>query len=450
MEAEASDMSKEEDELDTYSISDFLDNSIISTDEDFGLGDYRAGMLSPQTSTSTETFTMNPNLDSVWDAEPLPAAFELAQSAENLHQDWKTTSNFRCSAQRLLITIPKYDDIETLETNLRKDFPTLQAYIISKEKHQDGTYHLHCAFELKERLSIRGSKIKNLTGKQANIRVCTKKFGWVNAVKYVAGLVEKKENQNNEMVMHPPELLTTILDLEKHLQKTSTHKQSKGIGIEAFRRANAGETPYQIIEALPSLAIHVSNVINLVAMIKNHKEMEKKPTEKLISITHNDTREGMIIHNWLMTNYINPIIPRPHRSKALYIIGRPGCGKTELTLKLRRVMKIYYTTGEKQYMDEFENDKYDLILFDEFVGDSPLKFMNMVIDGAPMRIQQKCRISTMKEHNCPVLICSNMHPNKIYEKAPHQESVAAFIDRLHIIEVPDHLYVSDLINMNIE
>lgn len=332
------------------------------------------------------------------------------------------------------MTVPKCGNNQLLEANLRLSFgEKLKAYIISLERHADGTPHLHAAVELTQKMSIRQARLNRLTGRVCNIRACTMKFGWINAVKYVAGLVEKKSNDHHVLISHPPDLVEEVLRQEKLLTDKRSSRSTSG---EAFRLALGGSSTFQILSALPALALQTSSVERLVNLVELENQRTSKPPEVLTKITSIGPfyRDLNIICKWVTDNLISPVKPRPLRSPQLYIHGPPRSCKTLFLFVLSRFYKPYLMTGEKCYIDDWHDELYDFVIFDEFDGDRPITFMNHFLDGSPMRYQRKCLPSSIKRHNVPVIICSNINPDHLY---PNSTEVVrkAFRDRLSICDV---------------
>lgn len=357
---------------------------------------------------------------------------------------------FRCSVTKILVTYPKCGEIVRLERNLREQFgDNLKAYIISRERHKDGTYHLHFAAEFVKKLSIRGGRINRLAGANANIRPCgSRKYDWINCVKYVAGHVAKKVGEYSEVISHPPDLLQSLLDYEKYLHNTAAPAKT-GAGEAAFRGARNGDSAFQIIEANPSLALQSRNVQYLVDLVRNQGMLDSlSPKFKFVGV--------LCAHPWAFAFetwynfWFAPGAIRAIRTPQLYICGPPGCGKTSFIAELAKCFRQYHMTPERQYVDGFDDVSYDMVVMDEFDGQRPLTFLNSFLDGSPMRIQRKCMVSGMKTVNLPCVILSNYSPEELYPKAEHLKSLAAFRDRLLFVTIPDNMKLYDALKINVE
>ena len=98
-------------------------------------------------------------------------------------------------------------------------------------------------------------------------------------------------------------------------------------------------------------------------------------------------------------------------------------------------MRCYIVGYERESFDEYSDEKYDLIVFDEYKAQKKLEFLNSLIDGQHKRLMQLYQgQKTTKKVNLPVLFLSNYHPLEAYSAAANVTR-DAFIDRLCIVEL---------------
>lgn len=332
-------------------------------------------------------------------------------------------AGFRCTVRRMLVTYPKSGKLHELEKALLLKFGTpgtaearLAAYAISREKHQDGSFHLHMAVMFTKDVTIRGTCLNRLIGSNCNIvKGKNGKFDWINMVKYVCGAVAKKVGQYHEVLQYPHNLLDSLIAREEVLVN---RKEKVGAAQKAFDALVAGDPVFEVVKKYPTLAMQVSSIQRLQGMIQQHIYEEKmKPKFVLVSCNPNiDHPISLMVSTWINENLMRST-PREMRSPALYICGPPAIGKSTFFMTLASCFKVYIMTPEKMYVDEWQDNMYDLVIFDEFVGQWPVSFMNSFIDGSMMRLQRKGIASIMKLHNVPVIVMSNAPLNQHY---PHQ------------------------------
>ena len=94
---------------------------------------------------------------------------------------------------------------------------------------------------------------------------------------------------------------------------------------------------------------------------------------------------------------------------------------------LQRFVRCYIVGYERDTFDDYRDNKYDLIVFDEYKNQKKLEFLNSLIDGQQKRLDQKYG-GTVKKVNLPVVFLSNYLPIEAYTKAA-TITLDAFIDR---------------------
>lgn len=137
------------------------------------------------------------------------------------------------------------------------------------------------------------------------------------------------------------------------------------------------------------------------------------------------------VHNWLLQNLGN--LQRRLRSPQLWIKSPPGKGKSSLIAYLATLCQIYHFPHETWH-DDFENDRHDLAVIDEFTGGHTLGHLNSWLDGSFLSLRQRNKAPLIKTHNIPTIILSNFHPTEVFHSA-QLISLNAFLDRLTLVEL---------------
>jgi len=139
--------------------------------------------------------------------------------------------------------------------------------------------------------------------------------------------------------------------------------------------------------------------------------------------------ETFLICSWLNEN-INR--PRAHKQKQLFICGKTNTGKTHLWMKLAEYVPVYVVPYEQSsnFMSGY-SDKYGLVVFDEFVGQKEVNFMNGFVEGSPYQVLKKGMAEYTKMKNVPVIVCSNKRIADLYPqvKEKHEWLHEAFCQR---------------------
>jgi len=86
------------------------------------------------------------------------------------------------------------------------------------------------------------------------------------------------------------------------------------------------------------------------------------------------------------------------------------------------------------YLEDYEDDIYDLCIIDEYKGQFPVYLLNNFLDGSEVRFHTKGG-SVIKRQNIPTMIMSNYSPKECY---PNVDEIAldALMTRIRVIN-PD-------------
>jgi len=115
------------------------------------------------------------------------------------------------------------------------------------------------------------------------------------------------------------------------------------------------------------------------------------------------------IVEWLNLNLLQV---RAFSQKQLWIWGPTSHGKTTLKNDLEQCLRIY-TVPNEDFYDEYKDSLYDVIIFDEFVGDKKITWMNNLCDGSTISLRQKGH-QIMKRDKKPVIVLSNRSIRQCY------------------------------------
>lgn len=152
-----------------------------------------------------------------------------------------------------------------------------------------------------------------------------------------------------------------------------------------------------------------------------------------------------VVLSWLDTMIRKPL---PHRPRQLWIVSKPGSGKSLLVRHLMKMLRIYQFPKETKYHCLWEADT-DLIVADDVM--IPIYDFLSWADGTSMTIEKKGG-TTRKEHAYPMLVLSNNRPEQMYQRT-NPQTLAALAgtssSRFHVLEWPDTegLPVSDFVNV---
>lgn len=430
----------------------FIDDMAVGQDEDDNSHDFVQLSGSPEQAASQGSEWMEEELVP---PQPVPKPSSTTSDSKGLHGSKVLSKEFRLCTTKLFLTFPQCDlTVDQMVRNLLKEFPSqMDQWIVCREKHADGSPHLHVAFSLKSKMTIRGSRLMRLSdGKPGHYKsIGRERYDWINVVKYCAGLSESKAGQETDFRTFPQTLIEDVLALERRYHETAKKgRKPNGVSAKALELALGGKTSLEIIRELPTLATSVKNVQNLVALCAEERLWaETKPSDPWLGIrsTHNRPPDhwSQVLCLWFNEQVGVPLLQdRPIRSPQLHLIGPPGSGKTTFLRILERYFRVYTMNGEKDWVDDWTDGRYDICVVDEYNGGRTICFLNKWLDGSTQRIAVKTKSSVIKKQNVPTIVVGNKTMEDIYHKAGESRDVSleALAGRLCVVVIPpgDKIY----------
>lgn len=322
---------------------------------------------------------------------------------------------FRLAGKNLWLTYPHCPLHQTVMIELLKEIlhPILiDHYVVSREKHQDNTDHLHVGLWLNGRVDTRNAHFVDVSIGGENFH------GNYQTM--------KKPRECAVYVMKDKDWVT---DDQIWLDKLITLKKKTMDTIANL--LTAGQTIREVAVLYPGLTMqHLTRLQQYQAWWTAGTWIPIP----LPALNYSATGPAAAIMRWMALNLWNGA--RPLRSPQLYIQGLPGTGKSTLIQHLEKSFKTFKPSYSITWWDHFD-DSFELIVFDEFKGQIRCTFMNQILDGQTLIIPRRHGDFT-KTKNIPVIICSNFSPHSIYQNT---DSVAAFVGRLKIIIVDNYFNI---------
>lgn len=125
------------------------------------------------------------------------------------------------------------------------------------------------------------------------------------------------------------------------------------------------------------------------------------------------------------------------KTPQLWVWGGKNLGKTTLKEQLMRCCSVYVPhlteSSGVAFLDGYEDNLYDLIIFDEFKAQFKLTTMNQLLDGSQVRLHVRGG-HVMKRQNLPIIVFSNYSPRQCYPNISDEE-LDTILSRLTVVEV---------------
>lgn len=308
-------------------------------------------------------------------------------------------------------------------------------YIVSRELHKEpikeheSPYHLHVylkTLSTGKRYYFKDLDLLTIEEKRGNYSRVKKKQDWI---KYII-----KDGDFKSCNIDP------ILYLKRIKQKKSTKADL------ITNKLMDGDSPDDLMinpKFAGYMLMHSRKVYDFHKKLKHIREnnIKRKFFIPIINpITHPADAK---IASWLKKNIFTE---RQIKQKQLWIYGPTNMGKSTFVMHLRKMLRIYMCDNYSNFLESFDNYKYDLIIFDEFVGCKRIGWMNQLVDGTIQRFDQK-GTSIVKTQNLPVIVLSNFPPsvcwkNALDNKVDSQTCLETIQSRYLLVEVkkPISLY----------
>ncbi len=338
------------------------------------------------------------------------------------------SKSFRTFGTKFFLTFPKCDLEPTvaIATVLTK-YPDLKWIVCAQEKHMDLTNHLHLCIWLKKKISYRSPTHWDFIAKKhGNYQVAR---NVVKVLKYVT--------KGNTFVSHG-------IDVPSYLKSKVSKKGSSFELLAASMRDGIS------LEALDDL--HPALVLQNLRKIQDYQQFLKRKKRKLAGLNLTQwipidllslPQDFRPLGNWMNKNLGSPLT-RTFKQKQLWIYGDTNLGKTGLVISLSKYFRIYYVPLDTSHLDDYDDEEYDLIVFDEYKGQKSITWMNGFVQGNSFPVHRRYS-GTIKVKNLPVIVLSNYSIEGAYEKVnlfnPYR--LNSLKSRFQVVEV------SKFINVNI-
>lgn len=332
-------------------------------------------------------------------------------------RDSAKSATFRFQSITLYATFPKCPTSkEKVVANMLAEWENkLDYWIVCSEKHQDGDLHLHVLIKFKSKLDRHVSSFADFLSKNEEGKTFHGNYQSARDVHKIIEYIKKDGNfiDSGNLPVKKAKLSTTVaLALQE------------------------GKTLRQINELDPGYMLNnLRKIREYASLCQDFKQEDQDATLAKLPlpiVLEGSSPEVQQLIDWCNKNFYQR--DRPIREPQLWLKTPIRCGKTTWLSIIQKFMRCYIVGYERESFDEYHDDKYDIIVFDEYKNQKKLEFLNSLIDGQSKRLMQLYKTEkTTKKVNLPVVFLSNYSPEEAYHSA---SSITrdAFIDRLFIVE----------------
>lgn len=419
----------------------FIDDSI----QDYSPTFYRSLHLPPTTLT---TPLLNLQADESasrskrTSAEPSFCPTEhLTTEPPSKKQDTKKTS-FRLQSKGIFLTYPQCDyPLDSFFENLKARFNHTQDRIFcSREQHEDGSWHLHAALLLHDKLRTAVvTYFDDLVDPPKHPNIQSKLKSQAQTVAYVM----KGPDDSWKRATHPWQ---QFLRLSK--DKKSTKAQLIMETIEKMDLSDQQQF-YSCMDAIDQavpgyLVLHHHQVQDYLNYRRGKALRLGRAAALQIPVRVRPALTPLISSNVKIANWLNSAIrvSRPHRSLQLWIKAPPGAGKTTLITNIESWFKlnIYWWPRDEAWWDSYEDGAFDLIVLDEFKSHKKITELNPILSGDVVTLSRRRSAPYIKRDNVPVIILSNFSPEECFHRVMPSQ-LAPLLSRLEFVEVQKRIRI---------
>lgn len=288
------------------------------------------------------------------------------------------------NASRFFLTfprcsLPKPDLLANLKGLGR---PVTWAFIV-QERHADGGLHAHIAVEFVARLNVKSPTFFDPVGGQ---------HGNYQVIKSVPDVLKY-------LSKFDPEPLT-----DGEVPSSTKSTGSRGVSNEVATRLQSGASLRSLVTDFPGFCLLNKRKCEEFATFCATSNLPPKTAWPGIwtDSPQLPTRE---IVRWCQRNLFPPT-PRKHSQPQLMIVGATLHQKTSFARRLEEFARIYWVPNEENFDDFYNDEDFDLIVFDEFRGQRSVTWLNSWLDGSTINVRKKGS-QGLKRANLPFIILSN-------------------------------------------
>lgn len=307
---------------------------------------------------------------------------------------------FRLNSQAFLLTWPQTDTTkeDALNSLTSKDWPIpLKWSIVCQESHADGHKHLHAVVCFEEKLRTRCSTFFDFVcNKHPNISGCR---SLKRSVQYVA--------KHGDYI--------TTSDFPKELLSKNSSKAAAVAGLII-----GGSSLREVHDSDPGYFLQNKRKIEEYQAFVEKKMRLRKMQWQLFPLEECGEDPTGLVKQWLNQNLFQN---RAYGSQDLFIHGTTGLGKTSLINWLEQYCRIYVIPNE-DFFDLYDDDDYDLAVYDEFKASKTVQWMNMWCQSSQMFLKKKGTTGIVKKKHLPTIILSNYSLRDNYHVMSEKNDVA--------------------------
>ncbi len=300
-----------------------------------------------------------------------------------------SNSKFRLQSKYVFLTYPRCQTDKGLALNrLKVRFEErLEWAVVCSERHKDGSPHLHVVCAHIKRFDAKTSSYWDFVGGQHGSYEPVRNLR--SALQYVA-----KEGLYCEYKISVSEYLRLRLGSGGSKYAAIASRLRTGSSIADMNEENCGF----VMQNLKKLQDYVGFLERSLFVLEEDKKQRK------FQLTHTGAEPEISIVNWLHANIYEL---RNLGQRQLWIFGPTGIGKTHLKEQLIAHCRVYEPGYDSEWFDDYQDGRYDLVIFDEYKGQYKPTIMNLWLGSEYGTLRRRGRNPVLKRTRLPCVVFSN-------------------------------------------
>lgn len=335
-----------------------------------------------------------------------------------------TSRNIQYSRKNWFLTFPLCNTTkeEAMERILASTLFKARAVVIAQEHHQDGQAHLHIGLFLADKMRTRDPHLFDfIAGKHGNYQ----------AMASISGTIKYLHKEDKNPLIYG--------DIENISTRSSTSKSS-----DVANLILSGGNLSAVNDLDPGfLLFHKRKVEDYMSFV-SLENLRKQFVKLCLPVKYNGT-DGPTksIVDWLNTALNALPAKRPLKSPQLWIHGPPNSLKSSLVAALSKYLRVYYVPMQEDFYDLYDNNTYDMAVFEEFYCSKTLQFMNTFLDGAKTTLRKKGS-QIHKTDNLPTMVLSNYDPAHAWKSEDVIQKVGTIYARCTVVEINQQIDLDNI------
>ncbi len=316
----------------------------------------------------------------------------------------------RVQASKFALTYPKCDVLPSVALSKIVSHAKLakigfKHVVVVREKHKDGSNHLHCSVVLKKQLKYsdkRGKFWDFVTGGHGNYQRTRRVPAWLV---YITKFDED------------PKVFPDSFDVQAYIS-SNKKKQSYDKHEIASKIVSGQRSMSELISSHSAFLLMNGTKVESFIALCNARDAAQRPLVDLprtpdIMWASEWSLAEQSIYAWLIECKHN-IFSRG--ATHLRVLGSTGVGKTYLSCLVQKIFRVYSMPYAEHWLDEFDGS-HNMIVFDEYKSQKTIQFLNSFCDGAGVPLSRRRMAPFVHSTYVPCLMLTNFTWDEAYSKA---------------------------------